>query len=91
LPDYPEAQLKAMHDYQTTMGEIQDVEVLLQTLADFAARKKTYDPQLVRRFYEQRYAKLINVYIENMNEFATFWRETPGSPFPWEPQEKDKP
>jgi CHAD domain-containing protein len=91
LPGFPETQLKNMHEYQTTMGEIQDVEVLLQTLADFTVKHETYDPQPARRFYEQRHAELINAYIENMHEFFTFWRATPDQPFPWESQEKEKP
>jgi len=84
LPGFPETQLKAMHDYQTGMGAIQDVEVFLRTLADFAAKHKTYDPGPVRRFYEQRHAELITAYLEDMRESATFWRETPEKDFPWE-------
>ena len=91
VPGFPETQFKDMHQYQTVMGEIQDVEVLLRTLGDFAADHTGYDPQPVRRFYEKRHGELINVYIENMHEFVTFWRETPDKPFPWEPQKKDTP
>ena len=84
LTGFPGSQFKNMHNYQTAMGEIQDVEVMLQTLDDFAGGHEAYDPQPVKLFYEQRHADLINAYIENMNEFVTFWRETPESPFPWE-------
>jgi CHAD domain-containing protein len=89
LPGFPETQLKDMNNYQTMMGEIQDVEVMLQTLENFAAGRKAYDPQPVRRFYEQRHAELIIAYLEKMNESVSFWRETPEKPFPWEAQEKD--
>jgi CHAD domain-containing protein len=85
LPNFPITQLKALHDYQTTMGEIQDLEVFLHTLADFAARHKHYDPLPVRRFYERRHADLIAAYIQNMNAAGTFWRATPEKAFPWEP------
>jgi CHAD domain-containing protein len=91
LPGFPEMQFKDMNNYQTMMGEIQDVEVMLQTLEDFSAGREDYNPQPVRCFYEQRHAELINIYIKNMNEFATFWRETPDKPSPWEVQEKDLP
>jgi CHAD domain-containing protein len=84
LPGLPAAQFKAMHAYQAKMGEIQDAEVLLRTLADFAAKHKTYDPQPVRRFYEQRHAESINAYLAVMHEFDTFWRATPEKPFSWE-------
>ena len=91
LPGFPEAHLKNMHSYQTVMGEIQDVEVLLQTLEEYAANHEMYDPQPVKRFYEQRHAELINTYIENMHEFITFWREMPDKPLPWEGKEKELP
>jgi CHAD domain-containing protein len=91
LPDFPEKNFKNMHAYQAAMGEIQDVEVLLRTLADFAARQKTYDPLPMLRFYEQRHTELIKIYIENMNEFVSFWREAPDKPFAWEIIEEEKP
>jgi CHAD domain-containing protein len=91
LTAFPESHLKRMHDYQISMGEIQDVEVLLRTLDDYAASHKDYDPQRARFFYEQRHSELINAYIENMNEFVTFWREMPDKAFPWESKYKDKP
>ena len=84
LPGFPETQFKNMHNYQTAMGEIQDVEVLLQTLDDFVTRHTDYDPLPVRQFYQKRHTELINAYIENMNEFFTFWREKPEKPFPWD-------
>ena len=91
LPDFPDVNFKNMHAYQAAMGEIQDVEVLLRTLADFAAREKAYDPLPLLRFYEQRHAELIKIYIENMNEFINFWREAPDKPFAWEIQKEEKP
>ena len=91
LPGFSEVLLKNLNNYQTAMGEIQDVEVMLHTLEDFAAKHKAYDPQPVQHFYEQHHAELINAYIENMNEFANFWRESPDKPFPWESYEKDQP
>ncbi len=91
LPGFPVVNFKRMHDYQTIMGEIQDVEVFLHTLDDFSAKHNMYDFQSVHRFYEQRHSDGINAYIENMNELVAFWRETPDKPLPWESQEKDKP
>ncbi len=89
LPGFREEQFKQMHAYQAGMGDIQDVEVFLQSLDDFAARHKTNNSEAVLRFYEQRHTDLINAYIENMNEFKTFWRETPDRAFPWGSQEKE--
>ena len=36
MPDYPESHLKHMHDYQSAMGDIQDIEVLLDALMEFS-------------------------------------------------------
>lgn len=84
LPGFPEKQLEAMHEYQSRMGEIQDVEVFLRTLDKFADKHKSYNPQPVREVYEQHHTELINAYIDKMDEFFTFWREAPEKPFPWE-------
>ncbi len=45
LPDFPEAQLQHMHDYQTQMGNIHDGQVLLETLTEFAEDSNSYDPR----------------------------------------------
>jgi CHAD domain-containing protein len=87
LPGFPEPQLKSMHDYQTAMGEIQDMDVMLRTLADFANRHKTYDPQPVRQFYGQRHSEALAAYLEDMGQFHVFWRPAPDQPFSWENKE----
>lgn len=87
LPDFPELQLKSMHDYQTAMGEIQDTDVMLRTLTDFARRHKTYDPQSVYDFYNQRHSEVLAFYLEIMEQFHLFWRLAPDQPFPWEDRE----
>lgn len=40
LPEITPARCQAMHDYQSKMGDIQDLEVLLQTFDDFNCRKE---------------------------------------------------
>lgn len=84
VPNFPAAQLDKLRDYQTAMGAIQDVEVLLRVVTDFSTRHKTFNPQPLRRFYEQRHADLIKAYLDNMPQLATFWRELLTQPFPWE-------
>jgi CHAD domain-containing protein len=34
LANFPSDNLRRMHDYQSLMGEIQDVEIIMQALAD---------------------------------------------------------
>ncbi len=88
LPGFPESNFKRMHDYQTAMGEIQDVEVFLYTLGDFSEPEAGEDEllsgqQAVRSYYERRHAELISAYLEDKGEIETFWRADPGQPFPW--------
>lgn len=84
LNEYPIENLKRMNDYQSLMGEIQDVEVIMQTLADFPSRAHSFDQEPVRRYYERRHAEATSAFIEDMNEIDTFWRPAPDQPFPWE-------
>ncbi len=84
LENYPQENLKRMNDYQGAMGEIQDIEILLQTLSDFESSATKFDPEPARRFYEQRHAEAISAYIDDMSELNTFWRPAPDQPFPWE-------
>jgi len=81
LPGFPQPNFKRMHDYQTSMGEIQDVEVFLFTLDDLTEAGSS---ESVRRYYEQRHTELITAYIEDKGEVETFWRASPSLPFPWE-------
>jgi CHAD domain-containing protein len=84
LHDFPSENLNQMHEYQSLMGEIQDVEVIMQTLADAPVQAPSFDSEPVRRYYESRHAKAISAYIEDMNQLNTFWRPAPDQPFPWE-------
>ena len=80
LPGFPGENFKRMHGYQTAMGEIQDVEVFLQALRDFAEADA---PEPVIQYYERRHTDLIAAYIEDKGELHSFWRTTPESLFPW--------
>lgn len=90
LPDFPEAQLQHMHDYQTQMGNIHDLQVFLETLAEFAEDSDSYDPRPVRRFYEKALAEALSVYLKNKGEVLIFWRSTPLIAFPWQRAQKKK-
>jgi|SRR5688572_6360945 len=84
LPHFPVENLKSMHDYQSLMGEIQDVEVIMQALADAPANFSSFDPEPVRRYYERCHAEAVSAYLASMNQLDTFWRPAPDQPFPWE-------
>jgi CHAD domain-containing protein len=84
LKDFPPDNLRQMNDYQSLMGEIQDVEVIMQTLADFPSSASSFDHQPVRQYYERRHAEATSAFIEDMNQLDIFWRPAPDQPFPWE-------
>jgi hypothetical protein len=64
------------------MGDIQDMEVALQELADFGELAPAdYDPEPVRSYYKERHAFAISHYVEDKGEIITFWRAAPDRPF----------
>ena len=84
LKDFPTDNLRQMNDYQSLMGEIQDVEVIMQTLADFPSSASSFGHEPIRRYYERRHAEATSAFIEDMNQLDMFWRVAPEQPFPWE-------
>jgi CHAD domain-containing protein len=85
LAHFPEDYLKRMHNYQASMGDIQDMEVALQELADFGEiAPGDYDPEPARAYYKERHAIALSSYIEDKGEIITFWRSAPDQPFPEE-------
>ena len=84
LNDFPPGNLERMHHYQSLMGEIQDVEVIMQALAEAPIRLSTFDREPVRRYYEHCHSDAISAYMEVANQLDTFWRPAPDQPYPWE-------
>jgi CHAD domain-containing protein len=86
LTDMPEDLPAQMHSYQTLMGEIQDAEVMLRTLEEYASRprKDSNDITPVRQFYERVHRERVEVYLQNMDRVHSFWRATPEATFPWQ-------
>ena len=84
LGNFPQENLERMKNYQGAMGAIQDLEILLRTLADFAASAYVFDPKPALHFYEKRHTETISAYLDEMDALNTFWRTAPDRPFPWE-------
>jgi len=85
LQNMPADHLKRMHDYQTVMGDIQDMEVALQELADFdKIAPASYAPEPARAYYKERHALALSRFIEDKGEIITFWRTAPDQQFPQE-------
>ncbi len=83
LPNPPDDFLRRLHDYQTVMGDIQDVEVALQMLADFTAKNGTELPAVRTRLNEMRHANVLS-FMDDMQEVRRFWRSTPDKKYPWQ-------
>ena len=90
LPDFPEAQLERMHDYQTQMGNIHDLQVLLKTLDKFAEDSDLYDSRPTRRSYEKALAEDVSTFLHHKQQAMRFWRSTPLAAFPWQERQKKK-
>lgn len=84
LDDFPEENLKLMNDHQSLMGEIQDLEVFMQALADFPQNASSLDLEPVHRYYELRHTEAVSAYLEQKNMLSSFWRGSPEQSFPWE-------
>jgi CHAD domain-containing protein len=75
LPGANRRVLKAMHDYQALMGEIQDAEVLFQTLEQFGAERET-ELKSFRRLRQEllrRRQARIRAYLKASGRALKFW------------------
>jgi CHAD domain-containing protein len=75
LPRVTDEHRRAMHGYQSMMGDIQDVEVLLAALAKFN-RNEAIDGRSVRPLREEllrRRRWLIEVYLNGAGKLRQFW------------------
>lgn len=84
LPELPEDHFKHMRAYQAAMGNIQDAEVFLHNLAEFAEKETDYDPQPVLRYYNMRHAEMVAAFCAGRQELLFFWRPAGQTDFPWQ-------
>ncbi len=75
LPALTEQHLRAMHGYQSLMGDIQDAEVLLVALDKFAHSAKVDGNaiRLLRGELTRRRQMLIQVYLNAAGRLRRFW------------------
>ena len=74
VPAVTDKHRRAMHDYQSMMGDIQDLEVLLAALDEFIESeddKPTMQP--LRVALVQRREQFIHVYLNAAPKLASFW------------------
>lgn len=75
LPAITEEHCHAMRGYQSMMGDIQDVEVLLAALDKFIRKRERKDPvtQKLRSELQRRRQSLIRVYLNAAGKLRLFW------------------
>jgi len=79
------ARLKAMNAFQTRMGEIQDIEVLIGAVGKFAVTRGAAFPGSVlnlQRHLAQRRLSLVNTFMQGADAVTQFWPHgtLPGAP-----------
>jgi CHAD domain-containing protein len=72
LPGITDRHLRDMQTYQTRMGKIQDVEVLLARAEKFAKRTNL-DLEFFRRQLMRRRAGLVSRFMANADQLLGFW------------------
>jgi CHAD domain-containing protein len=75
LPRITVRQIEAMQDYQSLMGEIQDVETLQEALDEFVLRKKSHLGKYLnfRDYLRKRRDALVQSYLHQAGRLNTFW------------------
>ena len=75
LPWTKPTQSLEMNEYQTMMGAIQDVEVIMVTLKEVTKKRRFKGLSLdrVQRFLKERHARLVQEYLERADELFSFW------------------
>jgi CHAD domain-containing protein len=92
LANYPDTFFERMHDHQSAMGDIHDIDIFLNTLADFAESSlhhahrdaPPFDPKPIQRYYKKRQTEFIAAFFKKKTELKGFWRPSPDQSFPWE-------
>ena len=83
LVRFPADLLKAMNDYQGLMGDIQDIEVLQDTLKVFGKKHPDVDISKSMAFVDEQHRLQVESYLSSMGALLAFWRYTPRQPYPW--------
>ena len=75
LPWVKKSQFTAMRDFQTIMGDIQDIEVLLASLARFKAKKKLKSEETagLRSLLLEHRDRSITRCMESLHVLESFW------------------
>jgi len=83
LPNYPGDNLGTLHDFQGTMGDIQDIEILLNILAEFSEKETSINLEPVSRHFQKRHSESVRQFFLEAPKVKSFWRTSRTGSFPW--------
>lgn len=83
LSHFPPGNFERMHDYQSRMGDIQDMGVARQKLTELDPASNP-DLEIVSNHYASRLRTAVLTFLEDKGEVLVFWRSSPDRSFPWE-------
>jgi CHAD domain-containing protein len=81
LSNYPPGHLERMHEYQSKMGDIQDMDTALQRLEEI---ERPAEYESVVHYFRSRLGAAVSSFVEDSAEAFVFWRSAPDQSFPWE-------
>ncbi len=84
VPNFPPENLERMHEYQSKMGDIQDMDTALQKLAEIRPQVEEPGFESVVQYFRSRLSAAVASFIEDSGEAFIFWRSAPDQLFPWE-------
>jgi CHAD domain-containing protein len=79
LPQVDKEKLRAMHGYQTMMGDVQDAVVLLETWKQHASEHeiKSESAQAFEAELQRRLQRFIVTYLASASQLLEFWPQQP--------------
>lgn len=83
LPGFPEGLFEVMHDLQTVMGEIHDIEVLLTSVDEYAESQKEFQAEAMQTYFQKVHNEDVAAFYQIAGCVKNFWRPSPESDFPW--------
>jgi CHAD domain-containing protein len=83
MVDYPKELMTQLRTYQTLMGDIQDIDVMLESLAEFGRKHPQLPVQGVREYFQSLQKQDIDSVLAGADFMFTLWRKTPRESFAW--------
>ncbi len=84
LENFPAANFERMHNYQSMMGDIQDLEVATEQLIELKETASAPRLEPAANHYASRLRTAVLSFVDDKGEALTFWRNSPDGSFPWE-------